>query len=130
MMKTRVVCVATLLLLPSPGSTHSPRKSMKSLDAGGNHARNAGASRPLTLVCAPAGFGKSLLVVDWASETGRSLAWVSLDEQDSDLRTFVRYFVAAVRSVSPGACPATEALLDSVDLPPVSTLRSKARLCR
>lgn len=73
---------------------------------------------PLTLVCASAGFGKTTLVSSWiegltADEGGATLptAWLSLDEDDSDLVVFLRYFVAAIRTVFPKSCAETLALL-------------------
>ena len=73
---------------------------------------------PLTLVCAAAGFGKTTLVSSWIEglATGGVTpplpsAWLSLDEADSDLVVFLRYFVAAIRTVFPEACAETLALL-------------------
>ena len=77
---------------------------------------------PLTLVCAAAGFGKTTLVSSWIEGfiAGRGgvtpplpSAWLSLDENDSDLLLFLRYFVAAIRTVCPEACAETLALLRS-----------------
>lgn len=64
-----------------------------------------GVHTSLTLVSAPAGYGKSLLVRHWAEELAEPIAWLSLDASDSDLRTFVTYFIAAIRTVVPDACP-------------------------
>src|SRR4051794_2365560 len=44
-----------------------------------------GADSPLTVVCAPAGYGKSTLVTQWLIEAGIPIAWVSLDSYDNDL---------------------------------------------
>ena len=81
-----------------------------------------GWSLPLTLVSAPAGYGKSTVVSHWLEEDSRPVAWISLDESESDLRAFLDYFVAAVRMVAPKACGDTEALLRGPELPPVSVL--------
>jgi LuxR family maltose regulon positive regulatory protein len=57
---------------------------------------------PVTLVAAPAGFGKTTLLTEWltADEQGRSrTAWLSLDRRDSDPSVFWAYVVAAVREV-------------------------------
>jgi LuxR family transcriptional regulator, maltose regulon positive regulatory protein len=56
--------------------------------------------RKLTLISAPAGFGKTTLLVEWLKgrEDGdRSVAWVSLDEGDNDPVRFLSYLVAALR---------------------------------
>ena len=66
---------------------------------------------PLTLISAPAGYGKSILVAQWAQQLDSPTAWLSLDAGDGDLRTFVEYFVAAVDSVSPDACKSTGELV-------------------
>src|SRR5512139_216589 len=51
--------------------------------------------RKLTLVSAPAGFGKTTLVVDWLSQICLSVAWLSLDEADNDVQRFLAYLAAA-----------------------------------
>ena len=53
--------------------------------------------RPLTLVSAPAGYGKTTAVSAWLATSGLIRAWLSLDESDNDLTTFLAYFVAAIR---------------------------------
>ena len=74
------------------------------------------------LVSAPAGYGKSILVSHWAELRPEPCAWLSLDNSDSDLRSFVEYLVAAVRYAIPDACAETQALLETEDLPPAATL--------
>jgi LuxR family maltose regulon positive regulatory protein len=78
--------------------------------------------RPLTLVSAPAGYGKSVLISSWLESCDIPGAWVSLDENDNDLRTFTAYFVAAVEAFFTGACRNTQALLSASDLPPIAVL--------
>ena len=79
-------------------------------------------SRPLTLVSAPAGYGKSVLIHSWLESCDITSAWVSLDKNDNDLRTFTAYFVAAVKTLFSGACRNTQALLSAPDLPPTAIL--------
>ena len=57
---------------------------------------NAGLHRKLTLISAPAGFGKTTLVSEWVSGCERPVAWLSLDEGDNDPTRFLTYLVAAV----------------------------------
>lgn len=77
---------------------------------------------PLTLLSAPAGFGKTTLLTQWISQRrNRKLptvraAWLSLDDQDGDLRTFLSYFVAALRTVYPDACIETGHLISSSEI--------------
>ncbi|MBK8989243.1 MAG: hypothetical protein IPM39_24795 [Chloroflexi bacterium] len=53
----------------------------------------------LTLVSAPAGFGKTTLVTDWLRQQNRPAAWLTLDEQDNDPVLFWRYLIAALQVV-------------------------------
>jgi LuxR family maltose regulon positive regulatory protein len=53
-------------------------------------------AQELTLVCAPAGFGKTSLLADWARHTRRTVAWLSLDAGDDDPVRFWRYVAAAL----------------------------------
>src|SRR3712207_9324921 len=74
---------------PRPGAVPRPRLTGR-LDAG--------LHRKLTLVSAPAGFGKTTLVSAWVAACDRPTAWLSLDEADSDPTRFLQYLVAALRS--------------------------------
>ena len=78
--------------------------------------------RPLTLVSAPAGYGKSVLVSNWLESSDWLGAWLSLDEGDSDLRQFLSYFVAEVQSVFAHACKETLSLIGAQQLPSVRAL--------
>jgi LuxR family maltose regulon positive regulatory protein len=55
-----------------------------------------GAACGLTLVCTPAGFGKTTLLGDWAQTASQRIAWLSLDPEDNDPVRFWRYVVAAL----------------------------------
>ena len=56
--------------------------------------------RKLTLVSAPAGFGKSTLVSEWLASRKQPAAWLSLDKEDGDRIRFLTYFAAAVQAVA------------------------------
>ncbi len=63
------------------------------------------AGRKLTLISAPAGFGKTTLLVEWLREWADdegSVAWLSLDGGDNDPTRFHSYLVAALRAVEEG----------------------------
>src|SRR3712207_1577976 len=63
------------------------------------------AARKLTLISAPAGFGKTTLLVEWLRERADgegSVAWLSLEEGDNDPTRFLTYLVAALRSIEEG----------------------------
>ncbi|MFC2046533.1 AAA family ATPase, partial [Chloroflexota bacterium] len=83
---------------------------------------NQGLDDKLTLVSAPAGYGKTTLLAQWLEGSDRPVAWVSLDERDNDLVVFLSYLVAAIQTVFPGACPSTLGLLNAPQLPPLDYL--------
>ena len=78
--------------------------------------------RPLTLVSAPAGYGKSVLISSWLETCDVPNAWLSLDEHDADLRQFLLYFLAAIQTMFPDAVNETMTLANAPPLPPVSAL--------
>src|SRR6266516_4151581 len=61
---------------------------------------NEGLHRKLTLISAPAGFGKTTLASAWVASCDRQVAWLSLDEGDSDPTRFLTYLVAALRTIA------------------------------
>ena len=79
----------------------------------------------LTLVSAPAGYGKSCLISEWIQGDERAAGWVSLDDADNELRSFLRYVVAAVQSLFPDACATTLSLLASPELAPARHLANE-----
>jgi len=81
-----------------------------------------GQQTPLTLVSAPAGYGKSMLVSQWVETSKESCAWLSLDVDDSDLAKFVSYLLASARSLFPNVCPQTESLITAPEQPSIKVL--------
>ncbi len=73
---------------------------------------------PLILVSAPAGYGKSTLISNWAEGLNCPVAWLSLDEHDSDLAAFVSYFLRALQTIFPALGTDTMALIQGTELPP------------
>ena len=69
--------------------------------------------RILTLVSAPAGFGKTILVGEWINGSDLPTAWISLDESDSDPVRFVTYLVAALQTLISGVGDSVLAALQS-----------------
>jgi len=63
----------------------------------------AGGRRKLTLVCAPAGWGKTTLLSEWRAspDESRPFAWLSLDPEDDDPVRFWSYLIGALRTVDP-----------------------------
>ena len=87
-----------------------------------------GTRRELTVVSAPAGFGKTTLLADWAQRSELPVAWVSLDERDDDPARFFSYLIAAIETIHEGFGESTRAFLSSVqsqeELEPVLTALS------
>jgi LuxR family maltose regulon positive regulatory protein len=115
--KTDIPLLRTKLHKPPVVTDHLHRQHL--LDRLNRHRQ-----RPLTMVSAPAGYGKSMLVSYWLETCGIPGGWISLDENDNDLRAFTAYFIAAVESLFPGACRKTQIMLNSPNLPQLTKLSS------
>ncbi len=79
-----------------------------------------GAESALTLVSAPAGFGKTTLLTEWlaaAPADGRSAAWLSLDQRDNDSAVFWTYLVTALQTAAHGVGAGALLLLQSPQSP-------------
>lgn len=83
------------------------------------HKLLEGLSRPLTLVSAPAGFGKSTLISEWYEQSGGAFqrAWISLDTEDNDPERFLAYLAAACDRLQAGSGEALLAVLDAPQRP-------------
>jgi LuxR family maltose regulon positive regulatory protein len=80
---------------------------------------------PLTLLSAPAGFGKTTLLAEWSedrSDGGGPVAWLSLEESDSDPARFLAYLVGALQEVEEGIGEGVLASLRSPGMPPIEAL--------
>src|SRR3990170_8001178 len=76
-------------------------------------------SRRITIVTAPAGYGKTTLLLDFAQSWDAPVCWYALDERDRDLRTFLTYWVACGREQFPSFGQAVEeALLTAEEVSP------------
>lgn len=85
-------------------------------------ALGEGLSRRLTLVDAPAGYGKTTLLAQWLSAHPLRSAWVSLDEGDNGLGMFIAYLSQAIRTVYPDSMPMTAMMLSAANLPALDQL--------
>jgi ATP/maltotriose-dependent transcriptional regulator MalT len=84
-----------------------------------------GLQRPLTVVSAPAGFGKTTLLSEWVqalSQESIQVAWVSLDEGDNEPVRFWRYVLTALDRLQPGMCIDLVTLLRTQTSPPLPYL--------
>ncbi len=107
--------LSTKLYLPPPRPKVVPRPRL--IDR-----LNAGLHGKLTLMSAPAGFGKTTLVTEWISVSDIQVAWLSLDEGDSDSARFLTYIVAALKTVAPAIGTGIMNLLESPQAPPIHSL--------
>jgi LuxR family transcriptional regulator, maltose regulon positive regulatory protein len=82
--------LTTKLYLPPARSNLVPRPRLI-------ERLNAGSTHRLTLISAPAGFGKTTLLSAWIPQSHWCVAWVSLDEGDNDPTRFWSYFISAIQ---------------------------------
>ncbi|NJO81596.1 MAG: helix-turn-helix transcriptional regulator [Blastochloris sp.] len=88
-----MIMLATKLFIPPPRPNALPRATLTARLQAGLHRR-------LTLIAAPAGFGKTSLASAWVGTCGRPAAWLSLDEADSGPARFLSYLVAALQTLA------------------------------
>jgi LuxR family maltose regulon positive regulatory protein len=86
--------LTTKLYAPQPPPRSVPRaRLIERLDEG--------CERHLTLVSAPAGFGKTTAIATWVAGCGRPVAWLSLDAADRNPARFVAHLIAALQTIRP-----------------------------
>lgn len=83
---------------------------------------NEGLKGKLTLVSAPAGFGKTSIVTMWHQQSEIPLAWISLDAEDNEPTRFLSYLVAGLRAVNENLVQETTNLLQIVPAPPIKVI--------
>src|SRR5918995_39136 len=83
---------------------------------------NGGLNGKLTLVSAPAGFGKTTLLGEWVAGCERPVAWLSMDEEDNDPTRFLAYFVAALQTVAATIGEGVLGVLQSPQPPPIESI--------
>jgi LuxR family maltose regulon positive regulatory protein len=91
-MSTVEPLLSTKLYLPQPRGDLVPRPRLI-------ERFNSGLKGNVTLVSAPAGYGKTTVVSAWAQQVEQQVIWLSLDENDNDLARFLQYLVAAIQQV-------------------------------
>jgi LuxR family maltose regulon positive regulatory protein len=83
---------------------------------------NQGLNHKLTLISAPAGFGKTTLVSEWVADCQEAVAWVSLDDGEGDPSRFMAYLIAAIQTVVPAVGEGLVAVLGSPQPPPSESI--------
>ncbi|NTU79385.1 MAG: AAA family ATPase, partial [Chloroflexales bacterium] len=89
---------------------------------------HAGLTGPLTLLCAPAGFGKTALALQALDEYGAAVAWLSLEPDDGEPTRFAHYLLAAIARAAPTLAPALEPMLRSSPLDLQATMATLVNL--
>src|SRR6185436_1355357 len=107
--------LATKLYLPPPRSNAVLRPRLI-------ERLNQGLHRKLTLISAPAGFGKTTLLSAWVTGCDRPTAWLSLDARDNDLTRFLTYLVAALQTIAPTIGAGVLCVLQSSQPPPIKSI--------
>ena len=82
---------------------------------------NIGLDRRLTVIAAPAGFGKTTLLSEWIPQSPRCVTWLSLDEADNDSTRFWTYFISSLQGLRPDFGKGALTLLRSPQAPPISS---------
>ena len=107
--------IATKLYVPPPRTKLVPRLRL-------TERLNEGLQRKLTLISAPAGFGKTTLVSEWVAGCERPAAWLSLNEGDNDPTRFLTYLVAALQTIAATVGERALAMLQSPQPPPTEPI--------
>ena len=109
--------LATKLRLPAPPSRHVQRpRILQALRSG------LAAGRSLTLVSAPAGFGKTTCVCEWLESVDLPVAWLALDPADDDPGRFFTYLLAALQKVDENLGREIQRVLRAGELPPAEVI--------
>src|SRR5205085_11047062 len=82
----------TRLHVPRPRTHLVPRSHL-------TERLQQGVERALTLISAPAGFGKTTVLAQWLAQSGLPVAWLSLEAQDNDPTRFLSYVIAALQTL-------------------------------
>ncbi len=103
-----VPLLATKLYIPPVRPEFLPRPRLTQ-----RLSKGIKACRKLTLLSAPAGFGKTTLLSEWANQCQTPVGWVTLEESDNDLTRFLSYVIAGLQTLHPDVGRATLAMVRS-----------------
>ena len=107
--------LTTRLYIPPPRANLVPRPHLI-------ERLNEGMKGELTVVSAPAGFGKTTLLSEWIHQNEMPVACISLDKGDSDPVQFIHYVVAALQTIEPSIGKAALTIMQSPQPPPVESV--------
>ncbi len=112
-MSTPILATKLYIPPPRPNMVLRPRLSER---------LNKGLQRQLTLISAPAGFGKTTLVSEWVATCERPVAWLSLDEGENDPARFLAYLVAALQTIASTIGAGVVGVLQAPQPPPTEAI--------
>ena len=115
MKDTQYPLLATKLYIPEPRPNLVQRASL--IDR-----LNRGINHKLTLISAPAGFGKTTLLSEWISHSEIPVAWISMDKGDGDSVKFIHYLIAAFQKFDANIGRTLLSILQSPQLPEIESL--------
>jgi LuxR family maltose regulon positive regulatory protein len=107
--------LTTKLYIPPVRPDHLPRPRLI-------ERLNEGVDRKLTLISAPAGFGKTTLLSEWARRSAFPVAWISLDTADNDAARFWSYVIVALQTIHEGVGESALTALQSPQPPLIEQL--------
>src|SRR5579872_3276681 len=103
--------LVTKLFIPQPRHNVVPRPRL-------TKRLNDGLHGSLSLISAPAGFGKTTVVSEWVAGCARPTAWLSLDDGDNDPVRFLVHLIAALQTIAPQIGEGAVSALQSSRPPP------------
>jgi LuxR family maltose regulon positive regulatory protein len=112
-MSTPILATKLYIPLPRPKVVLRPRL-LEQL--------NEGQHRKMTLITAPAGYGKTTLLSEWIPQSEHCVTWVSLDDGDNDPVQFWAYFIAALQMLDAEIGRNALALMRTPVLPPIEAI--------
>lgn len=106
------ILLQTKLAIPPTRSNLVPRPRLaRELDGAG--------STKLTIISAPAGFGKTTILSAWAQQSGKATAWLSLGADDDEPAQFLQYVISALGGIAPGVGAGSMAMLQALPPSPI-----------
>src|SRR6266540_5768944 len=110
------VLATKLYIPPSPAKVVVRARLLERLTRGLLRSPN------VTLISAPAGFGKTTLVSEWVASSSLPVAWLSLDESDNDPARFLVYVISALQTISPNVAAGLVDVLQSSQSSPIESI--------
>ncbi|PZD96526.1 LuxR family transcriptional regulator [Paenibacillus sambharensis] len=107
--------IATKFYIPAPGPRTVIRRRLTERLSKGLHRR-------LSLISAPAGYGKTTLVSEWLTDCGRPAVWLSLEPGDNDFTRFITYMIFALQTITDHIGEGVLAVLQSPQPEPAESI--------